>query len=157
MPVEIRGIQKNIISKRQNCKNKKKCSDGRWRWRQAMMYTSEIININARYLARMCLFPIFPIVNTRADARNLATRGRQSPTKQLRREARTTVLIWSSPSTGGGGREQNNKTCTSWIIHVFTRHSNFALVSVSHVNTVSQLNCSNPDEQFSESRSATHS
>lgn len=28
--------------------------------RQAMMYTSEIININARYLARRCLFPIFP-------------------------------------------------------------------------------------------------
>lgn len=75
------------------------------------------------------VFFLFFLVNIRADVLNLATRGRQSPTKQLRREAlqMTTVLIWSSPTTGGE-REQNNKTCTCWIIHVFTLHSNFALV-----------------------------
>lgn len=99
-------------------------------------------------------FFLFGVI-IRADVPYLATRGHQSPSQRLRREAPTTPLIWSSPSTRGG-REQKNGTCSSWIIHAFTLGSHFALVCMFHVNTVSQLNGFNLDEHFSEARSATH-
>lgn len=71
------------------------------------------------------VFFLFFLVNIRADVPNLATRGRQSPTKQLRREALTTVLIWSSPTTRGG---EENKTTEPVLLGLFM-FSLFILIS----------------------------